>query len=55
MFNSAFDNLGAKDGDYYPEVSRKKIDEINARVYDTVNNGVYKCGFATHKRPMKKH
>jgi putative glutathione S-transferase len=47
MFNSAFDNLGAKVGDYYPKVSRKEIDDINARVYDTVNNGVYKCGFAT--------
>lgn len=47
MFNSAFDGLGAKDGDYYPESLRGKIDEINDRVYDTVNNGVYKSGFAT--------
>ena len=47
MFNSAFDNIGAKDGDYYPEELRDKIDQINERVYHTVNNGVYKSGFAT--------
>ncbi len=47
MFNSAFDELGALPGDYYPEELREEIDAINARIYDTVNNGVYKCGFAT--------
>ncbi|MGO4814156.1 glutathione S-transferase family protein [Cupriavidus sp. 2MCAB6] len=47
MFNTAFDQLGARAGDYYPEALRTEIDEINARVYDTVNNGVYKSGFAT--------
>jgi putative glutathione S-transferase len=45
MFNSAFDDLGAKPGDLYPEELREEIDRINARVYSTVNNGVYKCGF----------
>ncbi len=47
MFNSAFDGIGATAGDYYPEPLRDEIDEINARVYTTVNNGVYKAGFAT--------
>jgi len=47
MFNSAFDSLGAKPGDYYPENLRGKIDTVNKRVYSTVNNGVYKTGFAT--------
>lgn len=47
MFNSAFDSVGATEGDYYPEPLREQIDEINARVYSTVNNGVYKSGFAT--------
>lgn len=47
MFNSAFDHLGAKPGDYYPEALREDIHRLNDRIYDTVNNGVYKCGFAT--------
>ena len=47
MLNSAFDAVGAKAGDYYPEPLRAEIDAVNARVYDTVNNGVYKSGFAT--------
>ncbi len=47
MFNSAFDGCGALPGDYYPEDLRPEIDALNARIYDTVNNGVYKAGFAT--------
>jgi glutathionyl-hydroquinone reductase len=47
MLNSAFDQVGAAPGDYYPESLRDEIDAINARVYDTLNNGVYKSGFAT--------
>ncbi len=47
MFNSAFDALPTTTvGDYYPEALRQQIDDINARVYDTVNNGVYRSGFA---------
>ena len=47
MFNHAFDGAGAAEGDYYPSDLRSEIDEINARVYRTVNNGVYRAGFAT--------
>ncbi|MGY6531844.1 glutathione S-transferase family protein [Glycocaulis sp.] len=50
MFNSAFDGVGAKPGDYYPQVLREEIDALNARIYDTVNNGVYKSGFATSQK-----
>ncbi|OYY10800.1 MAG: glutathione-dependent reductase [Rhizobiales bacterium 35-68-8] len=46
MFNSAFDRLGAAEGDYYPSEHRDEIDAVNARIYDTLNNGVYKAGFA---------
>jgi len=50
MFNSAFDGLedaGNPALDFYPENLHSEIDAINERVYHTVNNGVYKCGFAT--------
>jgi putative glutathione S-transferase len=47
MFNTAFDAHGARAGDYYPVELRDKIDELNSWIYDNVNNGVYKAGFAT--------
>ena len=47
MFNSAFDEVGARAGDYYPADLRDEIDRINERIYHSVNNGVYKAGFAT--------
>lgn len=47
ILNSAFDEIGAKEGDYYPEELRSEIDAINEKVYHSVNNGVYKAGFAT--------
>jgi putative glutathione S-transferase len=46
MLNSAFDGIGAAPGDYYPLALRAEIDAVNKRVYDTLNNGVYKAGFA---------
>lgn len=54
MFNSAFDGIGAKEGDYYPENLREEIDVINERVYHTVNNGVYKSGFATTQQAYEE-
>jgi putative glutathione S-transferase len=47
MFNSAFDGVGAKAGDYYPLDLRPEIDSLNAEIYRRVNNGVYRAGFAT--------
>ncbi len=47
MFSTAFDGLGARPGDFYPEDLRAEIDAVNDRVYDGLNNGVYKAGFAT--------
>ena len=47
MLNSAFNGLTGNEDDYYPIEWRETIDAINKRVYDTVNNGVYKAGFAT--------
>ncbi len=47
MFNSAFDRVGAAEGDYYPAELKPEIDALNARIYATVNNGVYRAGFAT--------
>ena len=47
MFNSAFDHLGATEVDFYPSDQRQEIEAINQRIYRDVNNGVYKCGFAT--------
>ena len=54
MFNSAFDGVGAKDGDYYPEDLRDEIDAINKTVYDKVNNGVYRAGFATSQEAYEE-
>lgn len=50
MFNSAFDEVGAKAGDYYPADLRQEIDAVNEKVYNNVNNGVYKAGFATDQK-----
>lgn len=49
MFNSAFNTLTGNTDDYYPEHLRGEIDAINTLVYDNVNNGVYRAGFATTK------
>jgi putative glutathione S-transferase len=46
MFNSAFDRVGATGPDYYPELLHAEIDAINHEVFEHVNNGVYKAGFA---------
>lgn len=54
MFNSAFDALGATEGDYYPPALRQEIDALNADIYDAINNGVYKAGFATTQQAYEQ-
>ena len=49
ILNSAFDEVGAKPGDYAPQELLAEIDAINKQVYDAINNGVYKAGFATEQ------
>lgn len=47
MFNSAFNDLTGNERDFYPASLRTEIDEINDLVYNNINNGVYRAGFAT--------
>jgi glutathionyl-hydroquinone reductase len=51
MLSRAFDAFTDRREDYYPAALAAEIDAINARIYDTVNNGVYKAGFATRQEP----
>ena len=54
MLNTAFDAWGDDRIDFYPTALRDEIDAINERVYHTVNNGVYKCGFATSQEAYEE-
>ncbi len=47
ILNSAFDDLSGEHSDYYPQPLRADIDELNQLIYDNINNGVYRAGFAT--------
>jgi putative glutathione S-transferase len=46
MLNTAFDGITGDTSDFYPEFLRSRIDEWNALVYETLNNGAYRAGFA---------
>ena len=50
MFNSAFEKISVNELDLYPRTLRTEIDELNALIYENVNNGVYKIGFATPQK-----
>jgi len=54
MFNSAFDEVGALAGDFSPASLLPEIDDINAFVYTTINNGVYKAGFSTTQKAYEE-
>lgn len=47
QFNQAFNHLTGNTQDFYPESWQQEIDAVNDRIYNAINNGVYKCGFAT--------
>ncbi|MGK0224226.1 MAG: putative glutathione S-transferase [Limisphaerales bacterium] len=47
MFNTAFNHLTGSTADYYPAALSETIHALNERIYDTINNGVYRAGFAT--------
>lgn len=54
MFNSAFGEVGASGPDYYPIELQTEIDAVNDRIYQTLNNGVYRAGFATTQEAYDK-
>jgi len=54
MLNSAFDHLTGSEENYYPAKLKNEINEINSFVYDNINNGVYKTGFAKTQRAYEK-
>ena len=54
MLNNAFNSIGANLEDFYPRELQQEIDEINTRVYETLNNGVYKSGFATTQQAYEE-
>jgi len=54
MLNTAFNELTDIKTDYYPEEIQKQIDEINQPIYDNINNGVYRCGFANTQQAYEK-
>ncbi len=54
IFNSSFNELTGNQIDLYPKDLQRQIDEVNERVYHTVNNGVYRAGFATKQHSYKE-
>ena len=54
MLNSAFAAFTNDRADYYPSELRAEIDRINARVYNDVNIGVYRAGFATKQNAYEE-
>ena len=54
MLNYAFNHVTGNHDDYYPDNDRDEINALNALIYDNVNNGVYRAGFATSQAAYQK-
>ena len=54
MLNSAFDRITGNKDDYWPKPLRDEIEALNTRIYETLNNGVYRAGFATSQRAYER-
>ena len=54
MFNTAFNHLTGNSTDYYPDTLHERINSLNDRIYNTINNGVYRAGFATTQEAYEK-
>ena len=54
MLNSAFDDISPGTQDFYPQPLQQDIDKINDFIYDNINNGVYRAGFATRQAPYEE-
>jgi glutathionyl-hydroquinone reductase len=54
MLNSEFEAIAGAHDDYYPQRLRTEIDAVNKMVYENINNGVYRCGFATTQEAYER-
>jgi glutathionyl-hydroquinone reductase len=54
MLNAEFDAFSDVRTDYYPEALSTEIDSINSMIYENINNGVYRCGFATRQEAYEE-
>jgi putative glutathione S-transferase len=54
MLNSEFESFAGAHDDYYPQRLRREIDAVNKVVYENINNGVYRCGFATTQEAYER-
>lgn len=55
MMNTAFNKITGDSNDFYPEALRSEIDQVNSFIYDNINNGVYKTGFAKNQDAYNKN